>query len=139
MARQYSLKLFFILLSTVIFFSFSLFFTPKVYAQTCTFEGYSPLVTPDPALCTPYFPDLIAYPPCNSEKVCTNKAFKAKNIGKPNENCSVGGKLDGTGCCEALGRDFCDQRDLGDKGVITQYDFRCCNIPPNPNPTPTPK
>ena len=137
MIKKYFLKVFCFLLWIGIFLVLSLVFTSKVSAQVCTFQDYFPLATPNSAYCTPYFPDTIAFPPCNSERVCSNKTFKANGAGTSNANCSVGGNVDGTTCCKAgLGFDFCDQRDLGD-GVITQYQFRCCNIPP-PTPTPTP-
>ncbi len=135
MVRNYSLKLFFILLSTVIFFAFSLFSVPKAFAQVCSFQGYSPPVTPNAAFCTKYFRDIRPYPPCNSESVCSNKVYKV--IG--NDCLEAGGGSDGTTCCRALDPNyFCDQRDLGSGSTITQYDFRCCRFPPPPTPTPTP-
>lgn len=134
MTKEYPLKILVLLLWIGIFLLVSLFLTHKVLAThgpVCTFDNYHPPVVPDPSYCTSYFPDTIAFPPCNTERTCANKAFNRNRCDFTNPS-----NVDGTTCCtQGLGRDFCDQKDLG-AGVIAQYEFRCCNIPPTPTPTP---
>jgi len=141
MAKEYSLKVFAILLWITILLIFSLFFTHKASAQQCGFAQYSPPAVPDDDLCTPFFNALderSGNPPCNPGVSCDNKKHIVKG-----DRCKLEiYAQNGTECCKNLPGptgfyDFCDQKYNPD--AIFPYSFRCCYIPPTPTPFPTPK